>query len=334
MLPHSDTRPDRKLSKELLQYGLVGEGVVDPNKVAIIKTHFPERYGFQAFKAKRVLLLIRNPFDTLDSYFNMVLTSSHTLSLEESEYNRLEKEWNMLVEKEIDVWRRFYLFWIHIAKISNVPLKLVRYEDLMEKKSKTLRGLACFLAGRKTIKGTIYAKRIEGLDSSSSVQVYRPRKGKINSGLSHFSSAQKRFVLEKTRDVLVEFGYTDYFDLEEVVQFQTDRKKEAEDNYGFYSDADTNSKSKRSDRQDNCIQGDTDSSFGSGRGIMQEEDSVGSKTTNSSTGRTSKSTRKGYITVNIGKPLRVATSEDPFARGMSWKKQALAGQPVCIAKPP
>lgn len=29
----SDTRPDRKLSRELLDYGLLGEGVVDTTKV-------------------------------------------------------------------------------------------------------------------------------------------------------------------------------------------------------------------------------------------------------------------------------------------------------------
>lgn len=100
---HSDTRPDRKLSRELLDYGLLGEGVVDTSKarppawlwcclcdafvvcmtdrvhvrtcvqVWIIKTHFPERFGYKRYSANKIILLVRNPFDTLDSYFNMVL---------------------------------------------------------------------------------------------------------------------------------------------------------------------------------------------------------------------------------------------------------------------
>jgi hypothetical protein len=40
--------------------------------VWIVKTHFPERFGYKRYKVKKIILLIRNPFDTLDSYFNMV----------------------------------------------------------------------------------------------------------------------------------------------------------------------------------------------------------------------------------------------------------------------
>jgi hypothetical protein len=135
--------------------------------VWIVKTHFPERFGYKRYKVKKIILLVRNPFDTLDSYFNMVplaiatlritttltvvamltqvLTSSHTKSLDESEYERLQREWDQLVRREIQVWTKFYEYYLFVARSSGVPLKVVRYEDLMTRRWHTMRGLICFL---------------------------------------------------------------------------------------------------------------------------------------------------------------------------------------------
>lgn len=85
----SDTRPDRTLSTALRdQWGMAGEGVVDPRLVHIVKSHWPERRGWRSFEAQRIILLVRNPFDAIDSYFNMCLTNTHHLSLTEEVYHR------------------------------------------------------------------------------------------------------------------------------------------------------------------------------------------------------------------------------------------------------
>ena len=76
----SDTRPDRVLSRSLLRKGLRGEGVVDW-RAWVVKTHWPERYGYRHFHAHRVILLVRNPFDAINSYFNMGLTNTHEQTL-------------------------------------------------------------------------------------------------------------------------------------------------------------------------------------------------------------------------------------------------------------
>lgn len=47
------------------------------DRVRVVKTHYPERLGFRPFEAERVILLVRNPFDAIDSYFNMALTNTH-----------------------------------------------------------------------------------------------------------------------------------------------------------------------------------------------------------------------------------------------------------------
>ncbi len=76
----SDTRPDRVLSRSLLRKGLRGEGVVD-DRAWVVKTHWPERCGYRRFPAHRVILLVRNPFDAVSSYFNMGLTNTHEQTL-------------------------------------------------------------------------------------------------------------------------------------------------------------------------------------------------------------------------------------------------------------
>ena len=53
-----------------------GEGVVD-DSVWMVKTHYPERMGYLKFKARRIVLLVRNPFDAIESYFHMGMTNTH-----------------------------------------------------------------------------------------------------------------------------------------------------------------------------------------------------------------------------------------------------------------
>ena len=71
-------------SRPTCELAYAGEGVVDPSLVHIVKTHWPERPGFSSYHAHRAVLLVRNPFDAIDSYFNMCLTNTHHLSLAES----------------------------------------------------------------------------------------------------------------------------------------------------------------------------------------------------------------------------------------------------------
>ena len=59
---------------------LQGEGVTDKS-VWVVKSHYPERVGFVRFKTNRVVVLIRNPFDALLSYFHMGMTNTHNRSL-------------------------------------------------------------------------------------------------------------------------------------------------------------------------------------------------------------------------------------------------------------
>lgn len=163
----SDTRPDRTLSKSLaLEHDLVGEGLVggipissssrnsrllyqsafDP-LVHIVKTHFPERIGWKPVTGNRVLLLIRNPYDAIDSYWNLCCTNTHTRTLEESVYTQYAQKFEDLARHEIKVWCDFHYYWLDICEREGVPILILRYEDLVLDTEMEMRRIMEFLLG-------------------------------------------------------------------------------------------------------------------------------------------------------------------------------------------
>jgi len=83
----SDTDIKAALNLDLMKRGLSGEGLVD-KRVWIIKTHYPERYGATNYYSERAILLVRNPVDCIVSFFNMVCTGSHNLSIQTEDYKK------------------------------------------------------------------------------------------------------------------------------------------------------------------------------------------------------------------------------------------------------
>lgn len=76
----SDSRSNRPLAASLIRCGFKGEGVID-SSVWVVKSHYPERLGYVKCRGQRVILLVRNPFDAIESYFHMGLTNTHDKSL-------------------------------------------------------------------------------------------------------------------------------------------------------------------------------------------------------------------------------------------------------------
>lgn len=120
----------------------------------VVKTHWPERYGYKRFTAHRVILLVRNPFDAINSYFNMGLTNTHEKTLIDVSMKRgllvsvcfdwlidyslnlfclqdlyisLSNIWEEMVRNEMKVWSKFNHYWLTLG----VPVLAVRYEDLL-----------------------------------------------------------------------------------------------------------------------------------------------------------------------------------------------------------
>jgi Sulfotransferase domain len=123
----SDTRADRPLSMALANHhGLVGEGRCGG---PICKTHWPERMGCAPYKASRVILLVRNPYDAIDSYWHLNATNTHTQKVTPQVYQDHQALFQALTRNEMHVWSAFLDF--YWQQRNNVPVLLVRYEDLM-----------------------------------------------------------------------------------------------------------------------------------------------------------------------------------------------------------
>jgi len=139
----SDTRPDRVLSRQLSgRHRLVGEGVIDGRRVAFVKTHWPERRGHTPFWARRAVLLVRNPYDAIDSYWNMNATKSHDRTLTDDAYEKYRDKFDALVANEIGVWMRFHRYWLRDRQ--NFPVLVVRYEDLISDPERQVRRILRF----------------------------------------------------------------------------------------------------------------------------------------------------------------------------------------------
>ena len=139
----SDTRPDRPLSCALAEkHGLVGEGICDDKVVLFCKTHWPERIGCQPYRGQRAILLVRNPWDAIDSYWNLNLTNTHTEKVTDEIYERFDEMFQKLVRNEFRIWLRFTQFWI--SQQHSIPLLLVRYEDLIQQPQRELQRILEF----------------------------------------------------------------------------------------------------------------------------------------------------------------------------------------------
>ena len=219
----SDTRPDRTLSKSLaMQYDLVGEGLVgksidtdlrkqkkksssssahlqnifqtafDPS-VSIVKTHFPERKGWKPFSSTRVLLLIRNPYDSIDSYWNLCCTNTHTTSLDESMYEKYAKKFDSLARHEIQMWCDFHYYWLDVCEKEGVPLLVVRYEDLvLDPESEMQRVFGFLKEDEKCLLDGFWKWRIRHALGKSDNQEFQSTSGKNSGSTSNLGSYKPR----------------------------------------------------------------------------------------------------------------------------------------------
>ena len=200
----SDTKPGRGMAELLRNSGLIGEGETRKEKVWVIKTHFPERTGWQKFKVQRAVLLIRHPINAIKSYFHMQLTATHHLSLDPSEFKLLSKIWNDHIVLETEMWKAFHKYWL----TRNIPVIIVRYEDLLINREYEMKRLYRFLYRTGNGDDVVYNKRIlNSIIDLTSGHVYKPRSANIEPNFEHYTEEQKQYVLGQCQDYLHHFGY-------------------------------------------------------------------------------------------------------------------------------
>lgn len=152
----SDCDIEKKLNKELMNMGLLGEGLVD-KRVLVVKTHYPERYGKTKFYAERCILEVRNPIDAITSLFNMVCTGSHNKSIHIDDYKKFASHWNDFIEQETTVWKDFHEFWLK----AKIPVHIIRFEDILSNPKPTMHSLFKFILNTPSLEGTLIERYID-----------------------------------------------------------------------------------------------------------------------------------------------------------------------------
>ena len=167
----------------LTKHDLVGEAATQTNCVQFVKTHFPERKGTPPFGVNRAVLLVRNPYDAMESYFNLMTTNTHTTALTEEQRSKSAEAFAEMAKKEILVWRDFHEYWLK----QNIPLLVIRYEDLIRYTDNVMAKVIRFVLEINDMK--FFENRIDRFIREEQIEnlgPYKPKKGGVGKSISKY----------------------------------------------------------------------------------------------------------------------------------------------------
>lgn len=142
----------------------------------------------------------------MESYFNLMMTNTHTTSLTEEQRKRNATVFAEMARKEIQVWRDFHEYWL----AQQIPLLVIRYEDLIRHTDKVIAKVIRFTLEVQNmgffedrISRCIREEQIENLGS------YRPRSGGIGKSLSTgmYSTELLDELNQGIANTMIKFGY-------------------------------------------------------------------------------------------------------------------------------
>ena len=225
------TQPnDNTLNFQLLAAGLKGEGHLG-NDTWFVKTHFPlcsPNVGIA--KVKKAVVCVRNPIDTMASYFEFKVTYSQNKTCNPVLYKEHAGEWDWFLREHLDMWSKFYDYWIEIAQKQVIPVYFFRFEDLVADPTKVLKEIFEFTMDQESIEGTYLEKRIKEAIAAKT-RFYQPRQGGINMNTHKYSKDQLELIKDTFRDHLNYFGYSmlpskpsmfSFYELDNVTQADLD----------------------------------------------------------------------------------------------------------------
>ena len=96
----------------------------------------------------KAILLVRNPFDSILSFWNLMAGSSHTTSLPTELFTTYADIWAQFIEHETGIWRGFHDYWLETAA-KQIPILLIRYEDILANRDVVTRQMIEFLGEKR-----------------------------------------------------------------------------------------------------------------------------------------------------------------------------------------
>ena len=95
----------------------------------------------------QALVIVRNPFGTLRSYFNYIHTRSHTRVIGTAQLTseNEEAEVRQFMKSEILNWKAFHIFWLKHKRVKSITRCFIFYDDLLNNLTEGLKRMAHFL---------------------------------------------------------------------------------------------------------------------------------------------------------------------------------------------
>jgi hypothetical protein len=59
------------------------------------------------------------------------------------------------------MWNEFFKYWIELSRTRNIPVHIIRFEDLLTKKKEVMTGTFEFLLGVESTEGLYIGKRLD-----------------------------------------------------------------------------------------------------------------------------------------------------------------------------
>ena len=174
-----------------------------------IKTHYPYIYPFcKPIAGSKSLVLVRNPFDSMVSIWQLSVNMTHTRSMLNDFPNEFPEEWDWFVKEHIKVFNGFYDFWMEQSKSGNHPVHFIRFEDILTHQKDVTLGAFEFSLGKESLKGKYLEKRIDNLlEDTSKTGIYKPRSGKFNASAKYFNAEHQELVKQGVKKWALFFGY-------------------------------------------------------------------------------------------------------------------------------
>ena len=106
------------------------------------------------------------------------------------------------------MWKDNYLFW----RDMDIPVHIVRYEDLCDQPGKTIEDLVKFVLNVEDISGTKVEKLVENACGSyKGIYNVRPGGGVANKNLWKYSDEQIEFIKSVAGEEMSHYGYMEQF---------------------------------------------------------------------------------------------------------------------------
>jgi hypothetical protein len=128
------------------------------------------------FEAKRLICIIRNPYDVIFSRLNFISTWTHDNNINVADVSLADqKTINGVLDfgrETLALWSDYYQWWIDVQKKMEVPVYFFRYEDIIKNAEETYLRLFEFMIGQKIPTTSILYKRIMNFKNLSSERTY------------------------------------------------------------------------------------------------------------------------------------------------------------------